>query len=264
MRNKIRLKLLPLLEGYNVNISGALLRLTASATDELDYLDKQVVNLWAKVAKKEGDVITLDREGLRNVHPAVKRQLLRMCLEQLRGSLKDIESRHIEDMLSLIDKPSGRRIALPYGLVFMAGYDDYSLGKEKDFHNPFSPLDGQYPLTIHGITELPGWRVEARIVTIRDKCDNGFVAYFDADVVGSNLNVRTWEKGDHFQPLGMGNEKKLGDFMIDAKIPRLWRHNIPMVVSQLGIVWLVGYRLDERMKVTPETKRVLRLKFKRV
>jgi tRNA(Ile)-lysidine synthase len=264
LRNKIRLKLLPLLEGYNSNISEALLRLSASAGDELDYLDEQVANLWGRIAKRERDVITLDKNGLRDVHPALKRHLLRACLEQLPGGLKDIESRHIEDMLSLMDKPPGRCIDLPYGLVFMAGYDAYWLGKEADLPSPFPPLDGEYHLNISGITELPGWQVEAKIVHTLDRDDNSLTAYMDADEVGPKLNVRTWKRGDRFQPLGMGCGKKLGEFMIDARIPRHWRHNIPVVASSSGIVWLAGYRLDERVKVTPATKRVLKLEFQRI
>jgi tRNA(Ile)-lysidine synthase len=264
LRNKIRLKLLPLMQGYNSNIANALLRLSASAGDELEYLDGQVEELWNKVVTREGDVITLDREGLRNVHPALMRHLLRRCLERLLGNLKDIESRHIEDMLSLVEKPSGRRVNLPYGLVFMVGYDSYWLGKEDDLPSPFLPLNGEYPLNISGMTDLQGWRVDVRIVPAFDRDDNPLVAYMDADAAGSNLSVRTWKRGDRFQPFGMGCEKKLGEFMIDARIPRLWRHNIPLVVSSSGIVWLAGYRLDERVKVTSKTGRVLRLEFKRI
>ncbi len=262
MRNKIRLKLLPLLEGYNSNIAEALLRLSASAADELDYLDEQVANLWGSVAKREGDVITLDKEGLQNVHPALKRHLLRSCLEQLPGGLKDIESRHIENMLSLMGKPSGRRIDLLYGLVFMVGYDAYWLGKENDLPCLYPTLDREYPLIIPGVTKLPGWHVEAKIVQALDRDDNPLVAYMNADAVGQKLNVRTWKRGDRFQPLGLGAEKKLGEFMIDTRIPRLWRRNIPVVVSSSEIVWLAGYRLDERVKVTSKTRRVLRLEFK--
>lgn len=264
LRNKIRLKLLPLLESYNFNISEALLRLSSSAADELEYLDGQVAELWSKVVARDGDVITLDRKILQNVHPALKRHLLRACLGQLPGGLKDIESRHIEDMLSLMDKPSGCRIDLPYGLVFMAGYDAYWLGKEGELPCPYPQLDGGYPLAIPGNTELPGWHVEAKVIHALDNGGNGLVAYMDADAAGSNLSVRTWKRGDRFHPLGLGAEKKLGEFMIDARIPKLWRRNIPVVSSPSGIVWLVGYRLDERAKVTSNATRVLRLEFKRV
>jgi tRNA(Ile)-lysidine synthase len=51
--------------------------------------------------------------------------------------------------------------------------------------------------------------------------------------------------------------------MIDAKIPRLWRKRVPIVSSPEQIIWVVGWRIDDRVKVTGDTKRVLCLKFKR-
>ena len=264
LRNKIRLELLPLLGRYNANIPEALLRLSASTAGELDYLDAQVAELWKRVARQEGDLITLDKQGLRDVHPALLRQLLRYCFEQLPSGLRDIESGHIEDMLSLMDKAAGRRIDLPYGLVFVAGYDRFWLGKEDGLPCPFPPLEGEYPLSIPGVTQLSGWRVEAKVVQAFDRDDNSLTAYMNLDKIGQKLSVRTWRRGDRFYPLGLGAEKKLGEFMIDARIPKLWRRNIPVVVSPSGIVWLVGYRPDERVKVRAETKTVLKVDFKPV
>lgn len=262
LRNKVRLELLPLLGEYNADVSRALLKLSSYAADELNYLDEQVAALWQKVAVRKEDVITLDRGGLKALHPALLRLLLRSCFEQLPGGLKDIESGHIEDILSLLDKPAGRRIDLPYGLVCMAGYNQIWLGKEDDLPCPFPPLDGEYALTIPGVTHLPGWQVEAGLVPAMDSQDNPLTAYMDMDLVGRNLAVRTWRNADRFQPLGLKADKKLGEFMIDASIPRLWRKKIPVVTSPTGIVWLVGYRLDERAKVTPPTGQILRLEFK--
>jgi tRNA(Ile)-lysidine synthase len=190
LRNKIRLKLLPSLQEYNPNIGGALLRLAASAVDEMDYLDGQAKILFDTLAKREGDVITLDRKRFMNVHPALKRHLLRVCMGQLPGGLKDIESRHIEDMLSLLDKPAGRRIDLPYGLVFMAGYDRFWLGKEAVLPCPFPPLDGEYPLTVPGVTQIPGWVVEAAVVgSFEQGSGDAMTAYMDMDRAGQNLCV---------------------------------------------------------------------------
>ena len=70
--------------------------------------------------------------------------------------------------------------------------------------------------------------------------------------------------GDRFQPLGMGQPKKLNVFMIDARIPQAWRRRIPIVCAGGQILWVVGWRIDERYKVRPDTKSVLRLNFKRV
>ena len=76
--------------------------------------------------------------------------------------------------------------------------------------------------------------------------------------------MRHRRPGDRFQPLGMSQPKKLNEFMIDARIPQAWRRRIPIVGSPEQILWVVGWRIDERVKVTGDTKRVLRLKFKRI
>ena len=93
--------------------------------------------------------------------------------------------------------------------------------------------------------------------------DNFFTAYFDLDKVGNKLTVRHRQPGDRFQPLGMSQPKKLNEFMIDSKIPHAWRQRIPIVCSPQHLLWVVGWRIDERVKVTEDTKQVLRLEFKR-
>jgi tRNA(Ile)-lysidine synthase len=80
---------------------------------------------------------------------------------------------------------------------------------------------------------------------------------------GTLLFVRKRQPGDRFQPLGMNVPKKLYRFMIDAKIPASWRDHIPVVFSPEHIVWVVGLRIDDRAKVTAETREILRLEFAR-
>jgi tRNA(Ile)-lysidine synthase len=62
----------------------------------------------------------------------------------------------------------------------------------------------------------------------------------------------------------MPEMKKIGQFMLDAKIPRDWRDRIPLVVSGESIVWVTGYRIDERFKVTAGTEKILYLEFTRI
>jgi tRNA(Ile)-lysidine synthase len=62
----------------------------------------------------------------------------------------------------------------------------------------------------------------------------------------------------------MKDQKKLAQFMLDVKIPTHWRDNVPIIASPDGIVWVMGYRIDERVKVTEKTKKVLRLEFQRI
>jgi tRNA(Ile)-lysidine synthase len=58
----------------------------------------------------------------------------------------------------------------------------------------------------------------------------------------------------------MRGRKKLQDFFVDAKVPRDQRSSVPLMVSAGEIAWVVGFRVDERFKVTDSTRRILRVR----
>jgi tRNA(Ile)-lysidine synthase len=263
LRNRIRQQLLPLLESYNPAIAEALLRTGCIAGDDIDFLDEQIARLWDEVVRQEEKSLILDKKGFDQLPPALKRYLLRASVERLLGSAKDIEMRHIEEMMSLATKPAGKRLSLPGGLTFSVEYNRYLLTPDLAALSPLPPLKGEFKLKIPGETLLPGWRVEANIVERGDTTEkDNFTAYLDLAKSGDRLMVRARKRGDSFQPLGLPQPKKLGEFMIDAKIPQAWRGRIPIVCSEEQILWVVGWRLDERAKVNRDTKQVLRLEFK--
>mgnify|MGYP001267595085 CR=1 FL=1 len=266
LRNRIRLQLMPLLEGYNPRVTEALLRTARIAGDDLTFLSREGNRLWGEVARTEGDVVILDRKGLLGLPPALRRHLLRMSIERLLGSLKDIEARHIEEIMGALAKPAGKRISLPGGLSFSIEYERYLLGLDPVALCPFPDLGVGFPLEIPGETLLPSWRVEADIIDCGQMAEEGMnlTAYFDLDKIGDGVVVRSRRPGDRFQPLGMSQPKKLGEFMIDAKIPRAWRRRVPVVCSPRHILWVVGWHIDDRVKVTENTNQVLCLRFERV
>jgi tRNA(Ile)-lysidine synthase len=264
LRNRVRHQLLPLLMSYNPGIAQALLRTAQTASDDIDFLDREVARLWDKVAREEGKTIVLDRERLDRLPPALKRYLLRAAVEKMLGSAKDIEMRHVEEMMSALDKAAGKRLSLPQGLIFALEYDRYLLTSDATALSPLPVLSGESELKIPGKTKLPGWLIEATIANKKGMAEkDNFTAYLDLDKAGDKLLVRPRKRGDRFQPLGLDQPKKLNEFMIDAKIPRTWRQRVPIVCSPENIVWVVGWRIDERAKVSQKTKRVLRLEFKR-
>lgn len=87
------------------------------------------------------------------------------------------------------------------------------------------------------------------------------VACIDRDTVEFPLLIRKWKQGDYFQPLGMSGMKKVSDFFIDQKIPLHEKENTWLLCSGKKIIWIMGHRLDERFKVSPETQKVLVLKM---
>ena len=265
LRNRIRHQLLPLLKSYNPRVAEALLRTARLAGDDLAFLDGESTRLWGEIAQREGDTVILDKKGFLELPPALKRHLLRDAVEKLVGNLKDIETRHIEEIMDALTKPAGKRISLPGDLIFSVEYDQYRLGSDPVALSPFPVLEEELALKVPGETRLPGWRIEASVIDRQQmtESDDDFTACFDLDKTGDRLLVRGRQPGDKFQPLGMNQPKKVGEFMIDAKIPQSWRQQIPLVCSPSRILWVVGWRIDERVKVTDATKQILCLKFKR-
>jgi tRNA(Ile)-lysidine synthase len=82
---------------------------------------------------------------------------------------------------------------------------------------------------------------------------------FDAAAVRFPLKIRPRFEGDFFYPAGFGKRKKLQDFFVDEKVPRDERDRVPIVLSENDIIWVAGYRADERFKVTGKTENILRL-----
>jgi len=266
LRNKIRHQLLPLLRSYNPRVTQALLRTARIAGDDLASLDKESARLWANIAQRQGETIILDKERFLELPSAQQRNLLRQAIEELLGNLRDIEARHIEEIMSALGKPAGRKLNLPGGLIFAIEYERYLLALESAVLSPFPPINNGFVLKIPGEAVFSGWCVKATIIKpeqMKDK-HNDFTVYLNFAKVGDRVVVRSRQAGDRFQPLGMSKPKELAEFMIDAKIPRAWRQRVPIVSSSKHILWVVGWRIDDRVKVTKNTRQVLRLEFKRV
>jgi len=82
--------------------------------------------------------------------------------------------------------------------------------------------------------------------------------FLDAAAAGRDLHVRARRPGDRFRPLGMGeHHMTLGEFFIAQKVPAHQRDRVPLLVSGRAILWVAGFRIDERVKVTDETEAVL-------
>lgn len=123
---------------------------------------------------------------------------------------------------------------------------------------------GSYEI-LAGQTEclLPDWRVTLALLPLATYkiTANKKIAALDAGLLQFPLKIRTWKEGDWFVPLGMNGKKKISDFLIDEKVPVNLKATVKVMTSANSIVWVMGYRLDNRFKITDKTEEVLEVRL---
>lgn len=273
LRNKIRGDLIPVLaKDYNPKIIEILRNSAEILKDDEDYLSGYCKDIFHNLLIEEKDgIVVLDASGLRDLHVALQRRVLRKGLEVLKGDLRRISGRHISDILRLVKmKTSNRYLDLPGNITVRYIYNRLYLSS----HGYVQFLIHQYPgygesihvseeaLTIPGATSIPNlnFKFDTEIRDINDvdlDFNNNLKALLDYEKTGGSLWIRTRRAGDRFHPFGMSGSKKLKDFFIDERVPEEERDRILLLVSDNKIIWVVGMRVSEDVRLTDETKKVL-------
>ena len=257
-RNKIRHELIPILErNYSPNIKRILQQTADILRTEEDLLTELTQqNMGECVESQDSKSITISIIKIKRCHIALQRRILRLSIETLLGDLNRYDFDHIDDLINLIDHgATGSIISLPRGIIAERTYEKIIIGFER-FGQIANPYD--YIVNVPGETEIRDLGLV--IKTILNKSDNlsyskdKYQKTFDYDKINGDLHLRSRWQGDRFQPLGVSGTKKLKDFFIDKKVPRSQRENIPILTDGNNILWIIGYQIDGRFKVTTQTR----------
>ena len=261
-RNWIRLMIIPEFKKKSPALVKSISRMADILREEDAYLEIIATKtLMRLISRKSADAIELFILPLETMEKPILRRVLRRALSEAEG-LKGIDFIHIEDMIELIKRgKSGDRIYLPKGIRVIKNYSTMVITSR-----PPQKIS-TYTINVPGEVVLNEIKAVIKASAGKKSDDYGdgkITTVFDADKIGTVLTVRQRENGDFFYPSGFGKRKKLQDFFVDEKVPRDERDSVPIVVSGNDIVWVAGFRGDERFNAAADTKRFLRLEFNKV
>jgi tRNA(Ile)-lysidine synthase len=266
LRNRLRLDLIPLIEKEaQPNFQAVIRRMTAILREEDDYLDRSSEEAYRKIMHEEKDTLSFRFSEYQSLHKAVQRRVLHKALYRICGGemMEEGEGREIGVIYRrLQESPRSFLMELPYGIFIEKRYDKILLGKGRV--KAVSPFEVELISPGRTLVEEIGREVLIEVTPSRDirsgsrneSCNIAFLNYKNLQFP---LRMRNFRPGDRFQPLGMMGTQKLKKFFIDHKIPRYERLKIPLLVSGGMIVWIIGYRISEGVKVTEKTEKVLRI-----
>ena len=266
LRNKVRLKLLPILKReYNPKIEEVLNRTASILRAEEELLDREAQKAYGKtLLKEQKGKILLDSKRFSGRDEWLKRLLIRNCVKKLQGDVRELNFEKVETLLDLLRQgKSGKSVDLLADIRADVTKDLLSIHKKKEegFNHHLS-LPTQRRIGKLGVSVrseiFPGSSLPRKL-----RGENRWVAFLDRDKLKPPLRLRSRKNGDRFRPLGMKGSKSVADFLVDSKIPRCDRDEVMLLTSRDRIVWLVGYRISEDFKVTPKTKRILKIEVSR-
>jgi len=261
-RNWLRLAVMPEFKRQNPELIRTISRTSEIIREEDNYLELIVTKTLMKLIPKKTDrTIELFLVPLETMDRAILRRVLRRAMDAVKG-LRGIGFVHIEDIIELVKRGnSGDRIYLPKGIKVIKGYATLILTSEQPSQLGTYSLNVPEELVLKesGILIKSSFADGAEI-----SCDGKSRVIIDVERIKLPLVVRARKSGDLFYPFGFGKRKKLQDFFVDEKIPRDERDSVPIVLTGNDVVWIVGYRADERFKVTDDTKKIVILEIKKL
>ncbi|KYO69286.1 tRNA lysidine(34) synthetase TilS [Thermovenabulum gondwanense] len=262
-RNKIRLELIPYIkQKFCPHFSDAVKRLSDIVALDVSFIESIIENIYPSLVTEGENFIKLHIKPFEKQPTGARYRILRKVIGNILGELKDIEFNHIKSLDEfIIEQSPGKMVELPRGICGEKGYEEfyfYIKGQIKDF---------SYVLNIPGeiyITEI-GKKISAELL---DRTTNfklkatPLKVFVDYGKIRGNLIVRNRRPGDRFFPFGFKFSKKLQDFFVDQKIPSFERNLVPIVENEGKIVWVGGFRLDDRFKIDDNTTQILILEIK--
>lgn len=273
-RNRIRHELLPLAESISPGARNGLLRIAQDVGEDEEALQAWTAQAWEACCWMEGDRVVIHLDALPEP-AAIRRRLLRRAIETLRPETGlGFPEVTIRWLLTLCVPGAGSGVhVLAEGLEAFREIDQAQgqtrlillVRQKKEVNNHEHEFNVEVNLS--GTTELHFLNIQLVAEVIAPGVvgtyppREAWEAVLDADALAVPCFIRSWLPGDQIRVLGSGGTRKLQDLFTDAKTPASDRRRWPILCDGEKIVWVPGLALHNGVKVTPDTRRILRVRL---
>ena len=262
-RNYIRNKLLPdIRKNLNPAVDTALLTLSETTAEEDAFLQKIAERELKKViVTTVGNKIILETEKFKKLALWLRRRILRYCLTTLSRESQSPDKQTVDRLdhmilsgtkaVSMPDKLEAKRIKSQIILFYR---------QKINFSQKLIPNEG---CRLEKLNYIVSTCVKNRDKVTLKKQKRSLKAQFDLDKIVEPLIIRSVRPGDRFNPLGLKGSKKVSDLLTDSKIDTVLKDEVPVLVDKNSVFWVVGFEIDNRVKIDSNTKKVLEIEFLR-
>ena len=248
LRNKIRHDLMPVFDSIKPESREKILESVNHLASENQLYRELLKEKISQIETVDGVLHTISKrhfdrpQGVEKSPANIKLQLLFEWIRSFGFSYSQCES-----IFTALDADPGKEF---YS-------NDYQLVIEKESIDIF-------PKALNAINAFNALKVEKfeKTPNFSLLTSNSNIAQLDYDTLHLPLKTRFWQQGDRFHPLGMHGTKLVSDFFNDLSFTTFQKKTTQILVdSDDRIVWIVGYRIDDRFKITDKTKTIYEIKF---
>ena len=256
-RNRIRHQVIPVLKEVNPKSVAHICKAAEKLSKVSDFIDREAEKLCRLSAVMYQQEVQIFKFAFYQGDEVLRIPVLQKCLEYLSGSLANITEEHLENLLKLFGMQTGKEIHLPYKITAVRTYEGIRMffREEKESAAPVE-ISGDGTYLFGGLTfqvSVESWD-ERKIFPIKN-----YTKCFDYDKIMGSVLLRTRENGDYLEINKDHNRKSLQDYLVNEKVPKEVRDQVPLLACGNHILWVVGKRISEYYKVTKETKTVLKV-----
>jgi len=237
-RNFIRHKIVPQLRQINPNVVASIQRLGNIAEVEDDYVTSQFELVVMPYILREPRRWMLKFDIFTGIHDALKRRFLLEAYDQLTLATTLLEANQVSRVIEWVSQAQvGTEIDLGQGIRLRTGYEDLYIEYKSEpidsANYRLIPTDTDIALSVPSQLTLNRLQIELSL-EMPEKDDSRLSIPLPLDLA---LSLRTRRDGERFQPRGMGGRsKKIKEWMIDRKIPRQFRDQIPLIATDEQII----------------------------